>query len=73
MANIKIFVGELDRFGYTLRAFGHSEEEVRKMLMKEYIRGFKGYNGVNPDKERKKVADDEMFIEEVKIGEVEWI
>lgn len=73
MENTKIFVGELERFGYTLRGFGHSEEEVRKMLMKEYIKGYKGYNGASPDKEEKKTADDEMFIEEVKFNKVEWI
>lgn len=72
MTNTKIFVGELDRFGYVLRYFGNSEEEVRKALMKCYIKAFKDINGVSPDKEEKKCADDEMFIEEVKLGKVEW-
>ena len=73
MANDKIYVGELERFGYTLRYFGHSEAEVRKALMNAYVKGYNYCNGVNPDKAEKKTADDEMFIEEITFGKVEWV
>ena len=42
---VKIYLGELYRFGYTLTYVGESEEEVKKAIMKEYVKAYKDQNG----------------------------
>lgn len=73
MADNKIFIGTLDRFGYELRVVTNSEEEARKLLMKEYKKTFETINHYRPTKEYINTAEDELFIEEVTLGKVEWV
>lgn len=83
MANVKksVWIGELERFGYNLVAVGATEEEVRKALSREYIRAYKDINGCDPRKEALNYigtvsyydnAMEDIYIRELKYGEVEW-
>ena len=73
MADTKIFIGTLDRFGYELRVVTNSEAEARKLLMREYKRAYEEINHCRLTKEAINTAEDELFIEEVTFGKVEWV
>lgn len=73
MADNKIFVGTLERFGYELRVVTNSEAEARKLLMKEYKKAYEEINHCKLTKEAISTAEDELFIEEVTLGKVEWV
>lgn len=73
MADNKIFIGTLDRFGYELRVVTNSEEEARKLLMKEYKNAYEEINHCKPSKETFRIAKDEIFVDEVTLGKVEWV
>ena len=58
---MKVWYGELDRFGYTLRAVGRTKDETVSALMDEYVAWFKSANdGEDPDLID---ANDEVFFE----------
>lgn len=78
---MKVFLGELDRFGYALTCVGNTEEECVKALMKEYTRAYKQRNeGMTPgkcfsyedDKSDYAIAKEEIYVRELSTGEVEW-
>lgn len=68
----QLYIGHLDRFGYTLRIVSDSEEKARRLLMKEYRRAYKDMWGVLPSKEEREEAEDEAYIEQVELDKVMW-
>ena len=79
---MKVYIAELERFGYTLTCVGRSEEECRKAIMKEYTRAYKARNdGLAPGKCNSRsysdmsdyaTAKEEVYVYEMTIGKVEW-
>ena len=78
---MKVCIGELDRFGYTLTCVGKSEDECIKAIMKEYTRAYKQRNcGLTPGKSFEHddnksdyaVAKEEIYVRELSFGEVDW-
>ena len=76
-----IWLGELERFGYTLVVVGISEEEARESLLKAYE---KTYRDLNDDADPREeyyddgksyydVAAEEMYVREMAFGSVEWV
>lgn len=82
MASVKngsVWLGELDRFGYTLRVVGATEAEARDALSKEYIKSYKQINGSSPKKDRNGWGDtyydsamNDISVMELEFGEVDW-
>ena len=81
----KIYVGTLDRFGYVLMSVGFTEKEARDALEKEYVKTYKiRNNGSNPKKDifcyhtdgsastYYECAMEELYINEMEVGKVEW-
>ena len=73
MADTKIFVGTLDRFGYVLRVVATTRAEAKKLLIAEYKNAYEEINHCKPSKETFRIAKDEIFIDEVTLGKVEWV
>ena len=77
-----VYVAEIERFGYTLRVIGETEEEAKTALTNEYIRAFKNNNeDMHPkdaiceyDEKRTyyDIFKDEMCVEKAYFGKVEW-
>ena len=70
---MKIYVGTLDRFGYVLRVVATTKAEAKKLLIAEYKNAYEEINHCRPPKETLKIAKDEIFVDEVEIGKVEWV
>lgn len=82
--NDTIYIGILYRFGYELTAAGRSEGDVKKTIMREYVRAYENYNGDDPRKElydefgydekttMYDMALEEIEITELEVGKVEW-
>ena len=70
---MKIYVGTLDRFGYVLRVIATSKAEAKKLLVAEYKEAYEEINHCRPSKETFRIAKDEIFVDEVEIGKVEWV
>lgn len=79
----KVYLTELERFGYTLKAIGRTKKEAEDAVIAEYIRTFKNINGTDPaeedtdryfgdDRSCLDVARDELYTEEVEFGKVLW-
>lgn len=77
----KVYLAQLERFGYTLTAIGRTEEEARDAIIKDYKRIYKEWNNVDPGKDFTsdnrsylQIAEDELFVEEVELGKtVLWL
>ena len=78
-----VWVAQLERFDYTLVAVGKTEKEAREAILKEYIKAFTDLNGEDPRETVAEeygydtttfydIAEEELFAEEVKFGEVKW-
>ena len=75
-----IWIGELDRFGYTLTTVGTTEEEVRDALIKNYISEYKAVNGTDPDEDIDDYtgssyldgAKNDISTDRLECGKVEW-
>lgn len=70
---MKIYVGTLDRFGYVLRVIATSKAEAKRLLVAEYKEAYEEINHCRPSKETFRIAKDEIFVDEVEIGKVEWV
>lgn len=83
--NDTIYIGTLYRFGYELTAAEMSEDDVKKIIMDEYIIAYEKYNdGDDPreipydeygDDEETTMYDEaieDIEIMELTIGKVEW-
>ena len=76
----KVYIGELERFGYTLTAVDTSKKRVVDALMAEYVETYKDYNGTDPRREKDdysgftyyRDAKECIEIRELEIGKVEW-
>lgn len=74
----KVYFCEVERFGSYFRCAGRTEDEVKKAMIKEYVRVYKQRNGVDPrrgdevDKEYFNTFLEELYIEELIFGKVEW-
>lgn len=76
----KIYICELERFGYTLTAAGETEEQAKKTIIKEYVKTYKQWNdGEDPRKEECKYGVsyydemiEDLYVYELPIGKVEW-
>ena len=71
--DMKIYVGTLDRFGYVLRVIATSKAEAKRLLVAEYKNAYEEINHCRPSKETFRIAKDEIFVDEVEIGKVEWV
>lgn len=69
---MKIYVGTLDRFGYDLRVVTTTKAEAKKLLIAEYKNAYEEINHCKPSKETFRIAKEEIFVDEVEIGKVEW-
>ena len=80
-----MYLGTLDKFGYDLTVIGNSEEEVVTALMKECEKHYKNIHGVSPKKDRYygvsaidpkdtfySKAKEDIEIQELTVGQVEW-
>lgn len=83
-----VYVAELDRFGYTLTVIGRTEQEAIDALMEAYYKAYEDENGINlrtlpkegkedydmyeEDREYLETAKDEMYVQFLAFGEVEW-
>lgn len=64
------YYGELYRFGYDLKALGHTEEECRQVLMKTYRKWYRNWNdGCRPTKEELRRANEDINIDKMVFGE----
>lgn len=79
---MKVFIGQLERFGYTLTVVSATEKEAREALLKKYVKAYKARNGVHPKYESDcyssyssyyDCAKEEMYIEEVELNQVLWL
>lgn len=70
-----IYVGTLYRFGYNLTAVGYSEEEVKELLMEEYIKAFIEWNGTDPreDESDSRWADEGQTFYDVALEDIEFM
>ena len=76
----KVYICELERFGYTLTAVGETEEQAKNAIIKEYVKTYKKWNdGEDPRKEERRGGVsyyDEMLEDiityDLPIGKVEW-
>ena len=80
-----VYVTELERFGYVLKAVGRTAKEAEDAVIAEYIRTFKDLNnGEDPAEEvcgddcfstrsYLEVAKDELYTEKVEFGKVWWL
>lgn len=74
-----VYVADIDRFGYTLRAVGRSAEEAKAAVMEEYKRAYLDESGypdgydpaVNFDEDYN-TAMDECYVRLLEFGKVEW-
>ena len=77
----KIYLGQLERFGYMMTAIGTTRKEVEKTLLEEYMRSYEKINGADPREEKAygddqtyyDVAKDELYITEMTAGTVYWM
>ena len=69
---MKLFYGELERFGYILFVIETTEEKAKAALMKEYKKNYKARNGCSPSKEELDMVKDDMGAYEIELGKVEW-
>ena len=54
----KVYLGELDRFGYTLTCVGTTKKSVVNTIMEEYCTTYKHWNnGEDPKKEKGPYGD----------------
>ena len=86
MASVKnsVWVGELDRFGYTLTVVGRTEEETREALMNAYEKTYRDLNNdIDPREDFKEGysgeeisyydnAKEDVCVWEMAFGRVEW-
>lgn len=83
MASVKnsVWVGELDRFGYTLTVVGRTEEETRESLMNAYEKTYRDLNDdADPredideryDRTYYEGASEDINVWEMAFGRVEW-
>ena len=78
-----IYLAQLERFGYTLTAVAETKKEATKIVMDEYIRAFKKYNGGEDPRRTPsdyyagetayKSAKDDMSIIDITKGKCEWL
>lgn len=67
-----MYIGLLERFGYTLMVVGKTEAEARDSLMKEYSTAYFDRNRCRPSKKEKECARSEIYLEETAFGSVIW-
>lgn len=79
-----VYISELDRFGYTLRAVGKTKREAEDAIINEYVKTYKKWNdGEDPavtesdrfygdGRTMLEVARDDIQTESAVLGEVEW-
>ena len=78
-----VYVTELERFGYTLKAVGRTAKESEDAVIAEYIRTFKDlnngedpaevcYDGYFSTRSYLEVAKEELYTEKVEFGKVWW-
>lgn len=75
-----IYIGSLYRFNYELTTVGFTEEDVKKTLLKEYVKHFKIWNdGLEPSEEIDRwgktyleSAEEDMEVLDLEVGKVEW-
>ena len=76
----KVYLGQVERFGYVLTAVGRTEKEVKDALLKEYRKAYKDINGIDPKTDVtvsgrpfQEVFLEELDIEEMEFGKVVWL
>ena len=79
-----VFLADLERFGYVLRAAERTKEEAKKAIMAEYRRVYAEYNdGEDPTKVRDEmysdgersyyeIAEAEVYVRFMPFGKVQW-
>lgn len=76
-----VYVTELERFGYTIKAVGRTAKEAEDAVIEEYIRTFEDLNdGLDPaeayewDDARSylDIARDELYTEKIELGKAWW-
>lgn len=67
-----VYIGNLDRFGYTLVCAGRTPQEVKASLIKEYKKAYRQRNNSMPDEDELRWADEEITPTFHKFGYVEW-
>ena len=80
MANNKVYIAEVERFGYTLTAMGKTEREAKDAIIAEYVRAYMDENeGSHPIKDEHPYGGtyydnmlEDLSVEEIEFGVVEW-
>lgn len=82
-----VYFSEIERFGYTLRCIGRTEDEVRNAMIEEYVKNYKATNdGADPRKAYELIKSGvdetdeyeidasyyETFLEELYVDKVEF-
>ena len=77
-----IWLAELYRFGYELKAIGETKNKAVGAVMKEYTKAFKDYNdGISPSKMRMPntiasyyaIAKEDVSCTEFEFGKCYWL
>ena len=68
----KIYLGTLWEGNYELTVIDTTAAKVRKALLKEFVRSYQSYYGIKPDEEEKQTAEENICVEEMTLGKVEW-
>ncbi len=78
-----VFVGSLERFGYTLFGVGRTKTEVVTAIMKTYDEAYRRANGADCDPRKQRLfrgdqsdytkAKGDIYVREMQFGDVEWI
>jgi len=77
----KIYLAQIDRYGYMLTSVGRTEAEARDAILKKYREAFRNDNGCDPSEELLpdtdlsylELAKEELFVTPVEFGEVLWL
>lgn len=68
-----MYLGELERFGYTLTVISKTKKGARRALMKEYLKTYiRCNNGEIPTKDYWETMQDEIMIEKLAYDEILW-
>ena len=67
-----VIVASLYKFGYELTCVTETREEAEALLLKEYKKTYKQWNGTGPDKATIEEVKDYIEYWETEFGVVEW-
>ena len=77
----KVYLAQLERFGYLITAVGRTKGEAHQAIMETYKSSYRHENGTEPSMDRVpysdrtflQLAEEELFVTEIRYGEALWL